>query len=142
MQIGIGLPAPIPGIGRDVILEWARKAEASSFSSLGTIDRLVFPNLEPMIALAMAAAVTERIRLMTTVLLVPIRNAGILAKEAATLDVLSNGRFTLGVGIGAREDDFRAAPAAFHGRGKHFEEQLTLMKRIWSGEAVDEQTGP
>jgi alkanesulfonate monooxygenase SsuD/methylene tetrahydromethanopterin reductase-like flavin-dependent oxidoreductase (luciferase family) len=142
MQIGIGLPASIPGVKRELILDWARRAEAGPFSSLGIIDRLVYPNLEAFTTLAVVAGATERIRLMTTVMIVPLRSTGILAKEAATLDVLSNGRLTLGMGVGGREDDFRAAPAAFHNRGKHFEEQLTLMKRIWLGEAVDTETGP
>lgn len=142
MNIGIGLPAAIPNVKRDVMLNWARQADAGPFSSLGIIDRLVYSNLEAFTTLAVVAGVTERIRLMTTVLIVPLRNAGVLAKEAATLDYLSGGRLTLGMGVGAREDDFRAAPAPFHNRGKFFEEQLTLMKRIWSGEAVSADTGP
>ena len=117
MQIGIGLPAPIPGVRRELVLDWAKKAEAGPFSSLGIIDRLVYPNQEPMIALAVVAGVTQRIRLMTTVLVSPLRNTGVLAKEAATLDVLSNGRLTLGLGVGGREDDYRAASAEFHNRG-------------------------
>lgn len=142
MQIGIGLPASIPGVKRELILDWARRAEAGPFSSLGIIDRLVYPNLEAFTTLAVVAGATERIRLMTTVMIVPLRSTGILAKEAATLDVLSNGRLTLGMGVGGREDDFRAAPATFHNRGKHFEEQLTLMKRIWSGEPSGDDVGP
>lgn len=142
MQIGIGLPASIPGVRRETILDWARQADGGPFSSLGVIDRLVYSNLEAFTTLAVVAGVTERIRLMTTVMIVPLRNTGILAKEAATLDDLSGGRLTLGMGVGGREDDFRAAPATFHNRGKHFEEQLTLMKRIWSGEAVDAEIGP
>lgn len=141
MEIGIGLPATIPGVKGQLVLDWARRADAGPFSSLGVLDRIVFPNYEPLTTLAAAAAVTQRVRLMTTVLLTTLRNAGVLAKEAATIDVLSNGRLTLGLGIGAREDDFRAAPAPFRNRGKHFEEELALMKRIWSGEAVDDGVG-
>ena len=136
MEIGIGLPATIPGVKGQLVLDWARRADAGPFSSLGVLDRIVFPNYEPLATLAAAAAVTQRVRLMTTVLLTTLRNAGVLAKEAATIDVLSNGRRTLGLGIGAREDDFRAAPAPFRNRGKHFEEELALMKRIWSGEPL------
>jgi alkanesulfonate monooxygenase SsuD/methylene tetrahydromethanopterin reductase-like flavin-dependent oxidoreductase (luciferase family) len=136
MQIGIGLPAAIPGVRGSLILDWARRADAGPFSSLGIIDRLVYPNFEPLATLATAAAVTQRIRLMTTILIAPLRNTGVLAKQAATIDVLSNGRLTLGLGIGGREDDFRAAPASFKGRGQRFEEQLALMKRIWSGQPL------
>lgn len=142
MEIGIGLPATIPGTQGATILEWARRADAGPFSSLAVLDRLVYPNFEPLMTLAAAASVTQRARLMTTVLLAPLRNAGILAKQAASLDALSAGRLTLGLGIGAREDDFNAAPASFKGRGRHFEQQIALMRRAWSGEPVSEQIGP
>ncbi|MBX5450559.1 LLM class flavin-dependent oxidoreductase [Thermogemmatispora sp.] len=142
MKIGIGLPASIPGVDPGLVLEWARRAEQGPFVSLGLIDRLVYPNLEPMITLGAVAAVTSRIRLMTTVLLAPLRNTAILAKEAATLDAYSRGRLTLGLGIGAREDDFQAAGVPFHRRGKIFDEQLALMKRIWSGEPLSAEIGP
>lgn len=142
MQIGIGLPATIRGVSGELIKDWARKADAGSFSSLGIIDRLVYPGFEPLITFAAVAGITQRIRLMTTILIAPLRNAGILAKQAATLDALSNGRLTLGLGVGAREDDFRAAPEEFHNRGRRFEEQLTLMKKAWSGEPLDANTGP
>jgi|SRR5579863_1287479 len=142
MKIGIGLPASIPGVSGQLIIDWARRAEERQFSSLGIIDRIVYPNLEPLTTLAVAAGATERIRLMTTILVTPLRNAGILAKEAATLDHLSNGRLTLGLGVGSREDDFRVASVPFHQRGRRFEEQLATMKHIWSGEAFDASTGP
>ena len=142
MDIGIGLPATIPGVEPRVILDWARRADSGPFSSLGVLDRVVYPNFEPLISLAAAAAVTERIRLMTTVALAPLRNAGLLAKEAASLDALSGGRLTLGLGTGGREDDFRAAPAPYQGRGQRFEEQLAMMKRIWSGQPPTDGLGP
>ena len=102
---------------------------------MGALDRLVFDNYEPLIALAAAAAVTKRVRLMTSVLLAPLRTAGILAKQAASLDALSDGRLTLGLGIGGRADDFAAAPAEMARRGKRFEEMLETMKRIVGGRA-------
>jgi len=142
MQIAIGLPGTIPGVNGQLILDWARRADAGPFSSLGSLDRLVYPNFEPLITFAAAAGVTRRVRLMTTVLLAPLHNAGILAKQTASLDALSGGRLTLGLGVGAREDDFRAAPASFHDRGRRFEEQLTIMKRVWSGQPLGDDIGP
>src|SRR5207247_9837581 len=142
MRIGIGHPATIPGAKGQLILDWAKRADAGPFSSLGSLDRLVYPNYDALITLTAAAAVTQRIRLMTTVLLVPLHNAGLLAKQAASLDAISGGRLTLGVGIGAREDDFWAAPASFHDRGKRFETQLETMKRAWSGQPVAQDIGP
>lgn len=78
---------------------------------------------------------------MTTILLAPLRSTALLAKQAATPDALSGGRFTLGMGIGAREDDFHATNAAYHKRGRAFEKQLETMKRIWSGQAWDDKIG-
>jgi alkanesulfonate monooxygenase SsuD/methylene tetrahydromethanopterin reductase-like flavin-dependent oxidoreductase (luciferase family) len=142
MDIGIGLPATIPGTKGSLVLDWAKRADSASFSSLGVLDRMVYPNYEPLIALAAAAAVTSRVRLMTTVLLAPLRGAGVLAKQAASIDALSEGRLTLGLGVGGREDDFRVAPASFRDRARRFEEQLDIMKRIWSGQPVSEEMGP
>lgn len=141
MKIALGLPAGIPHVPASLVLSWAKLAEAGPFSSLCAIDRLVYPNYDPLITLATVAGSTQRIRLMTTVLIAPLHNGGVLAKQAASLDVLSDGRLTLGLGIGGREDDFRAAPAPFHHRGKRFEQQLELMTRIWSGQPVDDATG-
>jgi alkanesulfonate monooxygenase SsuD/methylene tetrahydromethanopterin reductase-like flavin-dependent oxidoreductase (luciferase family) len=92
MQVGIGLPTPIPGVSGKLLVDWARKADTGPFSSLGSIDRVVYPNLEPLIALATVAGVTHRVRLITTVLLATTRDTVMLAKQAASLDVLSNGR--------------------------------------------------
>jgi alkanesulfonate monooxygenase SsuD/methylene tetrahydromethanopterin reductase-like flavin-dependent oxidoreductase (luciferase family) len=132
----------VPGATAALCLEWARKADSGPFSSLGFLDRLVFSNYEALVTLAASAAVTRRIRLMTTILIAPLYPAGILAKQAATIDAFSGGRLTLGLGIGAREDDFLAAPASFHDRGKRFDRQLEQMHRIWSGESLSDQVGP
>jgi alkanesulfonate monooxygenase SsuD/methylene tetrahydromethanopterin reductase-like flavin-dependent oxidoreductase (luciferase family) len=135
VNVGIGLPSTIPGVNRDSLLTWARKAEERGFSTLGTIDRIVYGNYESLVALAAAAAVTDRIRLTTDILLGPLRgNGAVLAKQAATLDSLSNGRLTLGVAVGLREDDYASTGTPFHERGSLFDAQLEEMKRIWAGE--------
>ena len=142
MKIGIGLPATIPGTEGKRILDWAKKADSGPFSTLGILDRLVFPNYEALITLAAVAGVTQRVRLMTTVLLAPLRNTALLAKQAASLDALSGGRLSLGLGIGGREYDYLAASVSFRTRGKRFEEQLATMQHIWSGQPLSDHIGP
>ncbi|MFL5821220.1 MAG: LLM class flavin-dependent oxidoreductase [Solirubrobacteraceae bacterium] len=135
MDIGIGLPATIPGVDRDSLLEWSGRADRRGFSSLGVIDRIVYPNYEPLVALAAAAAVTERIRLTTAILIGPYRaNTALLAKQVATVDSLSAGRLVLGIAIGAREDDYEAGGVPMEGRGRRLDQQLDELKRLWGGE--------
>lgn len=142
MDIGIGLPGTIPGVTGATLVEWARRADAGPFSSLSIIDRLVYGNFDSMIALAVAAGATERIRLMPSVLLGPLRSAAFLAKEAASLDALSGGRLTLGLGVGGRQDDYAAVGVSFNRRGHVFDEQLATMKRVWTGEPMSDEIGP
>lgn len=142
MKVGIGLPTAIPGATRAQILEWATRADAAGFSTLGTLDRLVYPNLEPLVALGAAAAVTERIGLMTAVLLLPYRqNAALVAKQAASVHAISEGRLTLGVGLGSREDDYAVSGVPMRNRGRRAEEMLAEMKRLWAGEHVGHAGG-
>ncbi|MFI5266684.1 MAG: LLM class flavin-dependent oxidoreductase, partial [Chloroflexota bacterium] len=98
MEVGIGLPSTIPGVDPQAILEWARRGEARGFDALGVIDRLVYPNYDPLIALAAAAAVTSRIKLVTAILIMPYRTTAVMAKQVASVDRLSGGRVVLGVG--------------------------------------------
>jgi alkanesulfonate monooxygenase SsuD/methylene tetrahydromethanopterin reductase-like flavin-dependent oxidoreductase (luciferase family) len=136
MDVGIGLPSTIRGAEREQVLEWARRAEARGFSSLGTVDRIVYDNYDPLIALAAAAAVTERIRLATTILIAPYRaNGALVAKQAASVDRLSHGRLVLGVAVGGREDDYEASGVDFHTRGRRFEAMLAQWEAVWSGES-------
>jgi alkanesulfonate monooxygenase SsuD/methylene tetrahydromethanopterin reductase-like flavin-dependent oxidoreductase (luciferase family) len=135
MDIGIGLPAQVPDVEGRTLVDWAVRAEQAGFSTLGTVGRLVYPNYDDLIALAAAAAVTERIRLTTSVLLAPLHaNTALLAKQAASLDRLSGGRLVLGLGIGGRDDDFTASGLPTAGRGKRLAAQIEEMKRIWGGE--------
>jgi alkanesulfonate monooxygenase SsuD/methylene tetrahydromethanopterin reductase-like flavin-dependent oxidoreductase (luciferase family) len=137
MKVGIGLPTTIPGVRRDQVLDWARRADAAGFDTLGTLDRLVYPNWEPLVALGAAAAVTERIGLMTAVLLLPYRqNAAVVAKQAATVHTISGGRLTLGVGLGSRDEDYDASGVPTKGRGRRMDQMLAEIRLLWEGEEV------
>lgn len=142
MEIGIGLPSTIPDTPGETIIEWARAAEEHGFSTLGVIDRLVYGNTEPLVTLGAAAAVTERIRLMTSILLAPLRvNAALLAKQAATVNQLSGGRLVLGMAVGGYRDDYQASGVPFHERGRRFDQMLAEMTSIWSAASAVE-AGP
>jgi alkanesulfonate monooxygenase SsuD/methylene tetrahydromethanopterin reductase-like flavin-dependent oxidoreductase (luciferase family) len=135
MDIGIGLPNATQGIDRRGIVDWAQRADRAGFSTLSTIDRVAYLNYEPLIALAAAAAVTERIRLTTNILIAPLRsNTALLAKQAATIDHLSGGRLVLGLGVGLRDDDYEVSGIDYHTRGRVFEQQLDELVRLWAGE--------
>ena len=136
MKIGIGLPNTIPGIPGTLLTEWAIRAEERGFTTLATIDRVAYPSFESLVALAAAGAVTSRIELMTNILLAPTRNPILLAKEAASVDQISRGRLTLGLGVGGRRDDFVATGQEFEERGRRFDEDLELMHGAWRGELV------
>jgi alkanesulfonate monooxygenase SsuD/methylene tetrahydromethanopterin reductase-like flavin-dependent oxidoreductase (luciferase family) len=133
MDVGIGLPNAVPDTDGSVLPDWAQRAEEGGFSTLGTIGRLAFPSYDDLIALAAAAAVTERIRLTTSVLLGPLfTNVVLLAKQTASLDRMSHGRFVLGIGLGGREDDYTASGVPMAGRGRRLEAQLQELKDIWA----------
>ncbi|OLF05832.1 N5,N10-methylene tetrahydromethanopterin reductase [Actinophytocola xinjiangensis] len=134
MEIGVGLPSVIRDVAGDTVLEWAREADRAGFSSLATLDRLVYDNYDCLTTLAAAAAVTERARLATTIMISPLQaNTALLAKQAATVDRLSGGRLVLGVAAGARPDDFRASGVPMAGRGRRVEAQVAELREIWSG---------
>jgi alkanesulfonate monooxygenase SsuD/methylene tetrahydromethanopterin reductase-like flavin-dependent oxidoreductase (luciferase family) len=137
VRIGIGLPSPIPWTPGELIPEWAGRAEQRGFSSLATIDRIAYPNHDSVVALAAAAAATERIGLMTNILLAPVYNPVLLAKQAASVDRISEGRLVLGMAPGARRDDYEAVSEPFELRGKSFDRALATMHKVWrSGHAV------
>jgi alkanesulfonate monooxygenase SsuD/methylene tetrahydromethanopterin reductase-like flavin-dependent oxidoreductase (luciferase family) len=139
MDVAIGLPNAVPGTTGAELVEWARRAEARGFSSLGTLDRLVYPNYEPLTALAAAAAVTERIGLCTAVLLGPPRVSGAaLAKQTKSLHALSGERFTLGIAIGGREDDYEFAEVDMGDRGEDLDAMLAKLDAAWD----DDRIGP
>jgi alkanesulfonate monooxygenase SsuD/methylene tetrahydromethanopterin reductase-like flavin-dependent oxidoreductase (luciferase family) len=120
------------------VLDWARAAEEGPFSHLAVIDRVKFGNYEPLMTLAAASSITSRLRLATTVLASPLRNTTILAKELATLDRLSGGRLVVGLGLGARADDYEVSGVPMKGRGTRLSEQIEEMRAVWE----DDDIGP
>jgi alkanesulfonate monooxygenase SsuD/methylene tetrahydromethanopterin reductase-like flavin-dependent oxidoreductase (luciferase family) len=134
MDLGVGLPSTIPTATGADVLNWAREADQAGFSSLGTIDRVVYGNHETIPTLAAAAAVTSRVRLITAIMIAPFRgNGALLAKQLATVDSFSNGRLTVGIAPGGREDDYTATGSDFAGRGPAFDAQLAEFGEVWGG---------
>jgi len=142
MDIGIGIPNSIRGATGPQLLEWARRAEAAGFSSLASIGAVSYPSYEELTVFAAAGAVTERIRFLSNVLIGPARSTAELAKQAATVQELTGGRLTLGMGTGWREADFVLTGRDFAGRGRLFDRQLADLRRAWAGEAIEEGTRP
>ena len=132
IEVGIGIPSMFPDIRRDVLLEWCKRADAAGFASVSTGERIAFGNHDLLVTMAMAGAVTERVRLMTTVLATPLHRTALLAKQAASLDVLTGGRFVLGLGISERPADFESVGVPYAGRGHVFEAQLHELRQLWS----------
>src|SRR5438067_7765111 len=144
MEIHVALPNGHQGVTVEQLAEIAQAAEELGFSGVWPLDHLlVGPDLkdrypwviEPLTLLAYLAARTRRIRLGTSVIVLGMRNPFVVAKQAATIDLLSNGRFTLGLGAGYSEPEFRnvGASGVWHTRGKRLDEAIRLLRHLWSG---------
>ena len=132
----------------DGLVATARAAEAAGFDSLWAGEHVVLPDpqvppspmapqdraLDPLLALTWAAAATSTIRLATGIVILPQRNPVVLAKQIASVDVLSGGRFTFGVGVGYLEPEFRAIGANYEQRGAVTDEYLDAMASLWYDE--------
>jgi alkanesulfonate monooxygenase SsuD/methylene tetrahydromethanopterin reductase-like flavin-dependent oxidoreductase (luciferase family) len=136
MRIGIGLPSTVLDVGGRLLVDWARRAEERGFSALATIDRVAYPSYDSLTALTAAAAVTDRIGLVTNILLEPAYSPVLLAKVTASLDQVSGGRLTLGLGVGGRADDYQVTGRSFADRGRRFDADLELLHQAWRGEPV------
>jgi alkanesulfonate monooxygenase SsuD/methylene tetrahydromethanopterin reductase-like flavin-dependent oxidoreductase (luciferase family) len=134
VKLGLGLPNTLAfEVDRKLLLEWARLADDAGFELLATIDKPNYDSWDPLTTLAGVAAVTERARLATTILVLPPRKEVLVAKQAAVVDRLSGGRLTLGVAQGGREDDFELLGASFEGRSSRFEQQVGRIREVWAG---------
>jgi probable F420-dependent oxidoreductase len=154
MRFGIAFANIGPFVEPEAACLLARTAEATGFDSIWTVDHVVVPAgyrstypydpsgrlpsaedapyPDPLVWLAFVARETQSIRLATGILILPQRNPLVLAKQLATLDVLSGGRVSLGVGIGWLEEEFRALGASFEGRGRRLEEFVAAMRALWT----------
>lgn len=134
MKVGMNLPVMVPGLTRDIVRQWCRRVDAGPYSSIAAGERITFPNPEIMVTLSHAAAWTERVTVGFHVLVPPMHDAVLLAKQVATLDVLSGGRVCLGVGVGAREEDYRAVGATWDSKLlTRMEKGVETMRCVWSG---------
>ena len=142
MDIGIGIPNTVPGATGPQLLDWARRAEAAGFSTLATIGAVSFPGYEELTVFAAAGAVTERIRFLPNVIIAPARSTAELAKQATSVDQLTGGRLTLGLGVGWRTTDFQLTGRDYGNRGRRFDEQLRQLQTAWAAEPLAEGTAP
>lgn len=143
MQIGMTLPSMVidGSYSRSTTLDWCRLSEAAGFASIACGERITFGNQEPLVLLSAAAALTERVRIFPTVAILPMHATPWIAKQMATLDVLSNGRLTLSVGTGGRKHDYRAVGARFEGRNRRMREQIDELRSLWAGHPPFERAG-
>jgi probable F420-dependent oxidoreductase len=149
MQIGVVFPQTEIGNDPAVIRDYAQTAEGLGFSHLLAYDHVLganpqrpggwsgpYTHLTPFhevfVLFGYLAAVTSRLGLAAGVIILPQRQAALVAKQAASLDVLSGGRLRLGVGLGWNEVEYTALNENFHNRGKRIEEQVELMRLLWS----------
>ncbi|ACZ87067.1 LLM class flavin-dependent oxidoreductase [Streptosporangium roseum] len=143
MDIGVCLPTTIPGADGSQLIEFARRADRLGFHSLTVVDRVVYDNYDGIVALSAAAAVTERIKLVTAILLAAYRPSAVeLAKQLASLDRLSGGRLILGVSAGMRQDDYVATGADYGTRGRRLDAMIEEIREVWKGEGPVPGVGP
>jgi len=133
MDLSMTLPTVVPH-GRREVLAWCREIDAGPWASLAVPERITYTNHSLTVQLAAAAALTERVRLWTTLVILPAHPAVQVAKDLASVDRLSDGRLTVAVGVGGREDDYRAVGAPFDHRWTRMDEGVATMRRVWAGE--------
>lgn len=141
MQIAMTLPTMLAH-GRDETLAWCTAIDDGPYSSLAVPERVTYSSHSLTVELAAAAALTERVRLWTTIIILPAHNATQVAKDMASVDRLSNGRLTVGIGVGGREHDYRAIGGSFARRWSRMDEQVDEMRRVWAQEPPFEGADP
>ncbi|MEP5566980.1 MAG: LLM class flavin-dependent oxidoreductase [Halioglobus sp.] len=142
MKIGICLPYMKAGLNREDYLSWFRAIDEGPFHSLSCGERVHGPTYDMRVLLSGAAIATERVEITPTLYVLPMHSAARVAKEVATLDMLSGGRVNnVAVGYGGREKDYEAVNARFLGRYGRMDRQIAEMRQIWNGEEIIEDAG-
>lgn len=141
MKIGLSLPVREMKKDLGAIKAFAELAEELDFSHLRIPDQVIRPDSghlhEPMTLLAWLAGLTSKIQLVPSVIVLPLRRTAVFAKQAAGLDLLCNGRLRLGIGVGANPQEFAAVGEDFHTRGARCDEQMTLLRQLWTNKQVE-----
>lgn len=132
MDVAMTLPTMLPH-GRAEVTAWCRAVDQGPWSSLAVPERITYPSHSQTVQLAAAAALTERVRLWTTIIVLPAHPAVQVAKDLASVDRLCDGRLTAGIGVGGREHDYRAVGASFSRRWQRMDEQVVAMRDTWDG---------
>jgi alkanesulfonate monooxygenase SsuD/methylene tetrahydromethanopterin reductase-like flavin-dependent oxidoreductase (luciferase family) len=132
MDYGI-LGPYMTGTNRSNLLDWFRRVDQGPFATIATGERELWPQIEQQAFLAAAAAATERVKLMSHVMILPMHPPILLAKRLASIDVISDGRLVVGVGTGGRPDDYRAAGSPFENRWQRLDDQVQILKHVWTG---------
>ena len=144
MDVGLAFPQMAPGVDRATVLAWCRAVDEGPFSSISAGERIAFDNLDAFTYCTAAAATTERVRILFNVLVAPWHQPAALAKQLASLDVLSGGRVEVALGVGGRDQDYAALEVPLAGRFGRLDHVAGELRRLWSGgEVVDGATvGP
>lgn len=146
MHLGMTLPVMEPDLwaeGAATLEAWSRAVDEGPFASLCFGERMAFDNPETLTLLGAVAAWTQRVRIVTTVIVPQLHDPVLLAKSLATGDQLSDGRLTVGFGVGGRDEDYRAAGADLSTRTmRQMAERVAVMRRVWAGEQVTEAVRP
>jgi alkanesulfonate monooxygenase SsuD/methylene tetrahydromethanopterin reductase-like flavin-dependent oxidoreductase (luciferase family) len=144
MDVGLAIPQMARGLDRSRVLGWCQAADNGPFSSISAGERITFRNLEGITLCAAAAVATERVRVMTNVIVLPWHQPALIAKELATIDVMSGGRLDVAVGVGGRWQDYAALASPFDNRHQRLDDAVAEVKRLWTGGAAadGESVGP
>ncbi len=147
MKLGMTLPVMEPDLNRELLRSWVEAIDQGAYQSLAFGERIIFDNPDAAVMLGAAAAWTQRVEIVTTIFVAQLHNPVMLAKQIATADMLCSGRLTVGLGIGGREEDYKAAGADFatH-KNSDLGHRVETMRRVWAGEAIvdmaDRRVGP